>query len=123
MTSGTLKVNGFVAHKVNSTFNQTGGDIIIDSNDNGTVATSVAYGGSSCKIDTSNLALTGGKITIVDPLINEAAPTSVTSSTGTNLNTAGASGTFTWTNSTAVTATPTTSIVMTFPNYFFCVAQ
>ena len=119
MTSGNLAINGFISQKLNSTFNQTGGNIIIDSNNNGDAATSVATGGASCKIETGNLALTGGKITIVDPLVNQNTPISVTSSTGTNLNTAGASGTFTWTNSTAVTATPTTSIVMTFPNYFF----
>ena len=117
MTSGTLKVNGFVAHKVNSTFNQTGGDIIIDSNDNGTVATSVAYGGSSCKIDTSNLALTGGKITIVDPLVNEAAPIAVTSASSVDLVTP-STGTFTWTTSGATT-TNSPTIVMANPNYFY----
>jgi hypothetical protein len=117
MTSGTLKINGFVAHKVNSTFNQTGGDIIIDSNDNGTVATSVAYGGSSCKIDTSNLALTGGKITIVDPLVNEAAPIAVTSASSVDLVTP-STGTFTWTTSGATT-TNSPTIVMANPNYFY----
>src|SRR5690606_35208105 len=76
MTAGNLKVNGFVAHKAESFFNHTGGDIIIDSNDNGNAATSVAFGGVSCKIETSNLNLTGGKITIVDPLVNESTPIS-----------------------------------------------
>lgn len=117
MTSGTLNVNGFVAHKVNSTFNQTGGNIIIDSNDNGTVATSVAFGGSSCKIDTSNLALTGGKITIVDPLVNEAAPVVITSSSNIDLVTP-STGTFTWTTSGATT-TNSPTIVMANPNYFY----
>jgi hypothetical protein len=118
MTSGTLKVNGFVAHKVNSTFNQTGGDIIIDSNDNGTVATSVAYGGSSCKIDTSNLALTGGKITIVDPLVNEAAPIVVTSASSVDLVTP-STGTYTANTNSAVTATNSPTVVMFRPNIFF----
>jgi hypothetical protein len=108
MSSGTLKVNGFVAHKLNSTFNQTGGDIIIDSNDNGTVATSVAYGGSSCKIDTSNLALTGGKITIVDPLVNIGAPVSVTSLSDFSTTTEGANGTFNRTTNAAATSGTTT---------------
>lgn len=95
MTAGNLKVNGFVAHKTGSFFNQTGGDIIIDSNNNGDVATSVAFGGTSCKIETSNLALTGGKITIVDPLVNIGTPISVSSIGNYTLNTAGATGTFT----------------------------
>ena len=95
MTAGNLKVNGFVAHKAESFFNHTGGDIIIDSNDNGNAATSVAFGGVSCKIETSNLNLTGGKITIVDPLVNESTPISASSIGNYNLNTAGATGTFT----------------------------
>ncbi len=70
MTSGNLAVNGSMVHKLNSTFNQTGGEIIIDANDAGNAATSVAFGGSACKIETSQLSLTGGKITIVDPLVN-----------------------------------------------------
>lgn len=117
MTSGTLKVNGFVAHKLNSTFNQTGGEISIDSNNNGTVATSVAYGGASCKIETSNLALTGGKITIVDPLINEATPSVITSASNVDLVTP-ASGTFTSTTSGA-TVLNSATVVMSGSNYFF----
>ncbi|WP_313806815.1 T9SS type A sorting domain-containing protein [Flavobacterium sp.] len=95
MTSGNLKVNGFVAHKGESIFNQSGGDIIIDSNNNGDAATSVAFGGASCKIETSNLNLTGGKITIVDPLVNETTPITGSTIGNYNLNTAGAAGTFT----------------------------
>lgn len=117
MTAGNLKVNGFVSHKDGSFFNQTGGDIIIDSNNNGNAATSVAFGGSSCKIETSNLALTGGKITIVDPLVNESTPVNVTTATSLNYNTAGASGTFTW-NTSAAAATAQATIVMANPNYF-----
>ena len=110
MTAGILKVNGFVAHKAESFFNHTGGDIIIDSNDNGNAATSVAFGGVSCKIETSNLNLTGGKITIVDPLVNETTPISANSIGNYTLNTAGASGTFTVNGSatgTTVTITGT----------------
>ncbi|UOK42308.1 MULTISPECIES: T9SS type A sorting domain-containing protein [Flavobacterium] len=94
MIAGNLKVNGFVAHKNGSFFNQTGGDIVIDSNDNGNPATSVAFGGASCKIETSNLDLTGGKITIVDPLVNIGTPITGTSISSFNVNTAGAAGTF-----------------------------
>ncbi|WP_300570899.1 T9SS type A sorting domain-containing protein [Flavobacterium sp.] len=94
MTAGNLKVNGFVIHKTGSFFNQTGGDIIIDSNNNGDAATSVALGGTSCKIETANLNLTGGKITIVDPLVNVGTPVSATTIGDYTLNTAGAAGTF-----------------------------
>ena len=95
MTAGNLKVNGFVTHKTGSFFNQTGGNIIIDSNNNGDVATSVAFGGTSCKIETSNLNLTGGKITVVDPLVNIGTPISASSIGNYTLNTAGTTGTFT----------------------------
>ncbi|MFN7013484.1 MAG: beta strand repeat-containing protein, partial [Bacteroidia bacterium] len=117
MTAGNLKVNGSVSHKDGSFFNQTGGDIIIDSNNNGAPATSVAYGGSSCKIETSNLALTGGKITIVDPLVNESTPVNVTTASSLNLNTAGAAGSFTWAT-TGSAASGQATIVMQNPNYF-----
>nr|WP_294936232.1 T9SS type A sorting domain-containing protein [uncultured Flavobacterium sp.] len=99
MTDGNLKVNGFVAHKTGSFFNQTGGDIIIDSNNNGDVATSVPFGGTSCKIETSNLNLTGGKITIVDPLVNIGTSVSATSIGNYTLNTEGAAGIFTFNGS------------------------
>ena len=118
MTSGTLKVNGFVAHKLNSTFNQTGGNIIIDSNDNGTVASSVAFGGSSCKIETSNLALTGGKITIVDPLVNEAAPIVITSASSVDLVTP-STGTYTATTTNAIIASGSSTLTMVNPDMFF----
>ncbi|SEQ03010.1 Ig-like domain-containing protein [Flavobacterium urocaniciphilum] len=111
MTAGILKVNGYVAHKTGSIFNQTGGDIVIDSNNNGDAATSVAFGGTSCKIETSDLDLTGGKITIVDPLVNIGTPISGTSISNYTLNTEGASGTFTYngaiTGTTATMATGT----------------
>ncbi len=99
MTAGNLNVNGFVAHKTGSFFNQTGGDIIIDSNNNGDIATSVTFGGTSCKIETSNLNLTGGKITIVDPLVNIGSSISATSIGSYTLNTQGAAGIFTFNGS------------------------
>ncbi|MFN3969123.1 beta strand repeat-containing protein [Flavobacterium sp.] len=117
MTSGTLKVNGFVAYKGNSFFNQSGGEIIIDSNDNGNAATSVAFGGSSCKIETDKLALTGGTITIVDPLVNESTPIAVTSAVSVDVVTS-ASGTFDW-NTTGATAAASTTVVMANPNFFY----
>jgi hypothetical protein len=94
MTSGKLFVNGAVAHKAGSFFNQTGGEVIVDSNNNGDVATSVAFGGTSFKLETSNLNLTNGKITIVDPLVNIETPISATSIENYSLTTEGAAGVF-----------------------------
>jgi hypothetical protein len=104
MTSGKLFVNGFVVHKEGSFLNQTGGDIIVDSNNNGDTATSVAFGGTSFKLDTSNLNLTDGKITIVDPLVNiETTPITASSVTSFTVNTEGAAGLFTTTTTAALT--------------------
>jgi hypothetical protein len=95
MTSGKLFVNGAVAYKEGSFFNQTGGEIIVDSNNNGDAATSVAFGGTSFKLETSNLNLTDGKITIVDPLVNIETPVlSATSIGNFSLTTEGAAGVF-----------------------------
>ena len=95
ITSGKLFVNGAVAHKAGSFFNQTGGEIIVDSNNNGADATSVAFGGTSFKLETSNLNLTDGKITIVDPLVNiETTAISATSIANFSLNTQGSAGVF-----------------------------
>ena len=117
MTAGNLKVNGFVSHKVGSFFNQTGGDIIVDSNDAGNAATSVAFGGTSFKIETSNLNLTDGKITVVDPLVNETTPISATSLGNFTLNTAGATGTFSLTTANAI-ATNSLLVTGQYNNFF-----
>ena len=103
MTSGKLFVNGAISYKYGSFLNQTGGDIIVDSNNNGDAATSVAFGGASFKIETSNLALAGGKITIVDPLVNIGAAISASSLSNFTLNTEGAAGIFTRTTNSALT--------------------
>jgi hypothetical protein len=80
IAGGTLKVNGSVIHNTGSTFNQTGGDIFVDSNNAGDAATSVGVGGSSFKIDNpASLNLAAGKITIVDPLVNQEVATTATS--------------------------------------------
>jgi hypothetical protein len=79
VSGGTLTVNGSVVHIAGSTFSQTGGDIIVDSNNAGDATTSVGQGGSSFKLNTSNVTLTGGKITIVDPLVNNTVATTATS--------------------------------------------
>jgi len=105
MTSGKLFVNGAVAHKAGSFFNQTSGEIIVDSNNNGAAATSVAFGGTSFKLDTSNLNLTDGKITIVDPLVNIETPVlSATSIGNYSLTTEGAAGVFVKTTTSVLSA-------------------
>lgn len=67
INGGTLTVNGNILHGFGSTFNQTGGNIIVDGNHNGDAATSIDQ--TLFKIETSSLNLTGGKITIVDPAV------------------------------------------------------
>ena len=109
---GTVTVNGYVAHRANSTFNHTGGDIIVDGNDNGNVATSVGFGGTLFKIETSNLNLAGGKITIVDPLVNIGTPITATSMGQFTLNTQGATGTFSGTVGATAVTSGATAILM-----------
>ncbi|MFY7886990.1 MAG: beta strand repeat-containing protein, partial [Dolichospermum sp.] len=74
VNGGTLNVNGQLRFNSTSTFNQSGGNIVVDGNDNGNVATSVAstaasftYEGSIVYIQTININVTGGTLTIVDP--------------------------------------------------------
>ncbi len=118
MTSGKLIVNGFVAHKAGSFFNQSGGEIIVDSNNNGDAATSVALGGASFKLDTSNLNLTDGKITIVDPLVNETSIVSLTSASSFDLQTS-ATSTYTVNTTSTSTASGSSTVTMISPNYYF----
>ena len=110
---GTLTVNGYVAHRSNSTFNHTGGDIIVDGNNDGDAATSVGFGGSIFKIENANLNLTGGKITIVDPLVNSSTATvTATTLSQYTLNTAGVTGTFSGTVGATAVTSGGTSILM-----------
>jgi hypothetical protein len=111
VSGGTLTVNGSVAHKSGSTFNHTNGNIIVDANAAGNVANSVGQGGSAFKIDTSNLNLTGGKITIVDPLVNNSGLSSLTSATSYTLDTLGASGTFVETTGASIASGATTILM------------
>lgn len=70
VTSGTVNVFGNMVHNGGSTFNQSGGNINIDGNDAGNATNSVASGTNLLNITAtavSNLSLTGGTITIVDP--------------------------------------------------------
>jgi hypothetical protein len=117
VSGGVLTVNGAVYHRTGSTFNHTDGDIIVDSNAGGVVANSVGAGGSSFKLETSNLNMTGGKITIVDPLVNKSEATTATSVNSFTNNTSvtftkGTSGTAALGASTVNMATLNSSVVL-----------
>jgi len=70
INGGSLHVNGNIFHDNGSSFNQIGGEIIVDGNNNGAAATSTDQ--TLFKIGSSNLNLTGGTITIVDPAVSNA---------------------------------------------------
>lgn len=114
VSGGELKVNGGISHNAGSTFNQSGGDIIVDSNDNGNALTSVGQGGSSFKIETSSLNLTGGQITIVDPLVNNTLATSAVNGAPFDVTTLGATGTFQKFTNTLTTVGSTTIVMNGF---------
>jgi hypothetical protein len=65
ISGGTLNVNGNVI--LGSTFNQTGGNIVVDGNDNTSAGGSVASGTNIFQITSITHNVTGGSITIVDP--------------------------------------------------------
>jgi hypothetical protein len=97
VTSGTVNVFGSMTHNGGSTFNQSGGNINIDGNDGGNTATSVASATHLLNITASavsNLNLTGGTITIVDPHANSSSSYALRVSQGGAYNSAGANHTF-----------------------------
>lgn len=67
VSGGTLNVNGNIAINAGAAFNQSGGQINLDGNDNGAVATSVASGTVLFEVRSSLGTVNGGTITIVDP--------------------------------------------------------
>ncbi|MFC4262015.1 T9SS type A sorting domain-containing protein [Ferruginibacter yonginensis] len=74
VTGGVLNQNGSFIMNASSTFNQTGGDIFVDGND-GTAGGSVASTADIVGIYTSNLGVTDGNMTIVDPHFSGSAAT------------------------------------------------
>lgn len=90
VTGGTLTVNGQLLSAANSTFNQSGGNIIVDGNNNGDAATSVASGTGIVQLNTNLLNWTGGTLTIVDPHANSTASNSFSYSSSSNVNITGA---------------------------------
>jgi hypothetical protein len=67
VSGGTLVVNGNINSLSGSTFAHTGGNIIVDGNQNGNPAFSVASGTPIVWLQTNNVTLSGGTLTIVDP--------------------------------------------------------
>ena len=72
--AGTLTINGNLSIENKSKLYQSGGEIVIDGNDNGNIASSVVtgvpllgFGTPQLTYTTGTIALTGGKIIIVDP--------------------------------------------------------
>jgi hypothetical protein len=73
VSSGTLNINGSYIGNSGCTLNQSGGDINLDGNAAGVTANSVASGThlfNHTAAAVSNLNLTAGRITIVDPHAN-----------------------------------------------------
>ncbi|NBX79052.1 MAG: hypothetical protein EBQ94_01525 [Flavobacteriales bacterium] len=73
VSGGTLNVNGNLSSTSGSTFNQSSGNINIDGNNGGSTVGSVLTGTSILYFTTSNVNLTGGSITVVDPHVGTAA--------------------------------------------------
>lgn len=67
VSGGTLNINGNLQLNAGATFNQSGGNINVDGNAGGVAANSVASGTKIINIQTPNVNLTDGVLTIVDP--------------------------------------------------------
>lgn len=70
ISGGSLKVNGNILANTGSVFNQSGGEIVVDGNNGGLTASSVASATPIVSIQSNALNsvnLTGGIFTIVDP--------------------------------------------------------
>lgn len=65
VSGGTLNVNGSMVHNSGSTFNQSSGNINVDGNAAGVIANSATS--HIVDLATTNLNLTGGILTIIDP--------------------------------------------------------
>lgn len=70
VSGGTLTINGNFISPTGSTFTQSDGAIIVDGNAAGVIANSVASGTHIFNLNTNNLTLSGGTLTIVDPHAN-----------------------------------------------------
>lgn len=89
VSGGTITVNGNMTHNAASIFNQSGGDVIVDGNNAGDAATSVASGTSLVQLNSQFINWTGGALTIVDPHANSTATNTLAYSNSTaNVNVA-----------------------------------
>ncbi|WP_291134822.1 T9SS type A sorting domain-containing protein [Flavobacterium sp. UBA7663] len=73
VSGGLLAVNGNMVHNAASTFNQSGGDILVDGNEGGVAANSVASGVAIVQLNSQFINWTGGALTILDPHANATA--------------------------------------------------
>lgn len=73
VSGGLLAVNGNMVHNAASIFNQSGGDILVDGNDGGNAANSVASGVAIVQLNSQFINWTGGALTILDPHANATA--------------------------------------------------
>lgn len=84
VSGGTLAVNGNIWNAASSTLNQSGGDIIIDGNNGGSVTGSVASGTALLHMASNDVNMTGGVLTIVDPHAATTASNSINYTFGTS---------------------------------------
>ncbi len=73
VSGGLLAVNGNMVHNAASIFNQSGGDILVDGNEGGVAANSVASGVAIMQLNSQFINWTGGALTILDPHANATA--------------------------------------------------
>jgi len=73
VSGGLLAVNGNMIHNAASIFNQSGGDILVDGNDGGNAANSVAASTAIVQLNSQFINWTGGALTILDPHANATA--------------------------------------------------
>lgn len=73
VSGGLLVVNGNMVHNAASIFNQSGGDILVDGNDGGNAANSVAASTAIVQLNSQFINWTGGALTILDPHANATA--------------------------------------------------
>lgn len=77
VSGGLLVVNGNMVHNAASIFNQSGGDILVDGNDGGNAANSVAASTAIVQLNSQFINWTGGALTILDPHANTSASNTI----------------------------------------------
>lgn len=77
VSGGLLAVNGNMLHNAASIFNQSGGDILVDGNEGGVAANSVASGVAIVQLNSQFINWTGGALTILDPHANTTASNTI----------------------------------------------